>query len=176
MAENWRYIPGYDGKYQVSDKGRVRSVRRTITQTRQGSTFDRNIQGRVLRPASSVKNPRLYVVLGRGGSGKQVHQLVMQAFVGKPKQGEEVRHLDGNPRNNKLNNLTYGSRSENILDVFRLRRAWRILTREQADEIKSELRKGIKGSVLARRFGVSQSTVSDIKNRRTHHHDLELRH
>lgn len=161
--ERWLDIPGYEGRYQVSDLGRVRSVDHRVPICN-GAT--RLMRGRVLKPAGSKRDPHLFVVLGHGAPGSPVHQLVARAFLGPCPPGCEVRHLDGDPLNNRTDNLAYGSRTENILDVFRIGRAWRKLTAEQALEIRRRRDSGERGVDLAREFGVSQSIICAIKKRR----------
>lgn len=163
--EEWRDIPGYEGRYQVSNLGRVRSLDRRVPCCC-GAT--RLMRGRVLKPASSKRDPHLSVVLGHGAAGSLVHKLVALAFLGACPVGQEVRHLDGNPQNNRADNLAYGTRTENILDVYHVGKAWRTLTAEQALEIRRRLLAGERGADLAKEYGVSQSCVSAIKTRRTY--------
>lgn len=167
--EEWRDIPGYEGKYQASSLGHICSLTRKITQiSRWGTSFTREIKGRILRPACTKDNPHLYVVLGHGQNGSQVHQLVARTFLGPQPQNTDVRHLNGNPQDNRPENLMYGTRTENILDVFRQGKAWRKLTADQAQEIKQKLADGRKGCDLAKEYGVSQSIISAIKVGRIH--------
>jgi hypothetical protein len=118
MLEHWKDIPGYEGRYQVSDLGRVRSVDRLVEfprYLRDGawrSASLRKRKGVLLRPGP-MRSGHLTVALGRGNS-RQVHQLVLLAFVGPCPEGHEVLHLDHDPKNNRLDNLKYGTRSENI--------------------------------------------------------------
>jgi hypothetical protein len=97
-----------------------------------------------------------------------VHHLVYAAFHGARDPGLDVRHLDGDPANNRPDNLAQGTRSENILDVVRSGRAWRKLSRPQATDIRAALQNGASGAALARRFCVSESAISAIKVGRTH--------
>jgi hypothetical protein len=102
--EVWKLVPEYDGKYEVSDQGRVRS-------------FQRDPQGRILRPGR-MPGGHLSVALGRGNS-QCVHKLVLLAFVGVAPDKHECRHLNGDPADNRLENLCWGTRSENIKDAVR---------------------------------------------------------
>jgi hypothetical protein len=102
--EVWKLVPEYDGKYEISDQGRVRS-------------FQRDPQGRILRP-SRMPGGHLSVALGRGNS-QCVHKLVLLAFVGVAPDKHECRHLNGDPADNRLENLCWGTRSENIKDAVR---------------------------------------------------------
>ncbi|OUQ22164.1 hypothetical protein B5E80_15305 [Flavonifractor sp. An135] len=163
-AEVWKDIPGYEGRYQASTYGRIRSVDREITQIgRWGRPFTRKLKGRVLRPAATKKDPHLYVILGHGANGSTVHSLVARTFLGPPCEGEEVRHLDGDAANNRVENLAYGSRTDNILDVFRINRSWRKLSLQDMREIKHRLDAGETGASVARSFGVSATTISRVK-------------
>jgi hypothetical protein len=101
--ENWKDIPGYECRYQVSDYGRVRS-------------FRRDIQGRFLKPGR-MPGGHLSVALGRGNS-QCVHKLVLLAFVGAPYAGRECLHRNGVPGDNRLVNLHWGTRSENMTDAY----------------------------------------------------------
>lgn len=105
VAFEWRPVPGYEGHYEVSEDGQVASVK----------SGDR-------RPMSPLrqKSGHLGVSLCLGGvkTRYRIHRLVMHAFVGPCPEGLEVRHLDGDPENNYLANLVYGSGSENRADTY----------------------------------------------------------
>ena len=94
--EIWKPVIGYEGLYEVSDMGRVRSLPRFGT------------KGGILKPAP---NGTGYLCVGLCKNGEQetckVHILVMQAFIGECPDGCEVDHYDWNPRNNRLDNLSY---------------------------------------------------------------------
>lgn len=106
--ENWADIPGFTGRYQVSDFGRVRSVDRLIVSKNRIYRW----KGKVLSPGPA-QSGHVSVALGRSNS-KSVHALVMLAFVGPPPPGMEVLHRNERPADNRLANLKYGSRSENL--------------------------------------------------------------
>lgn len=112
--EEWRDIPGWEGYYQASSLGKIRSVDRVIVQSN-GST--REFAGRVLK-LHEDRNGYIKVLLHRGKRKKNdyVHRLVMIAFKGPCPDGHEVCHNDGSRSNNCVANLRYGTRSENILE------------------------------------------------------------
>ena len=87
--EHWLPVADYEGLYEVSDLGQVRSLPRRTT------------SGRVLKPQPVSESRHLEASLSRNGkvSRQLVHRLVLAAFVGPCPEGEEVRHLDGNPGN-----------------------------------------------------------------------------
>lgn len=113
--EYWKDIPGYSGRYQASTAGRVRSLDREIfvdeRKSKRGS-FMRKCKGRVLRPGPHPSG-HLSVALGLGYS-KMVHHLVLLAFVGPVPENHEALHKNHDPADNRLSNLKYGTRSENI--------------------------------------------------------------
>lgn len=163
-AEVWKDIPGYEGRYQASNLGRIRSLDRRVSI---GNGATRLMRGRVLRPAGQKTDPHLRVVLGHGAPGALVHRLVALTFLGSCPEGQEVRHLDGNPLNNRVDNLAYGTRTENILDVFRIGKTWRgSVTVEQVREIRQRLADGQSAASIARDMAVSPASVYGIKQGR----------
>ena len=115
--EIWKPVPGYEGRYEVSDIGRVRSLDRAVICMGEikGAYVSRK-KGRVLRPGPSNYG-HLSVVLGRGKT-RMVHELVLRAFVGDPPDKHECCHNNGDPTDNRLSNLRWGTRSENIRDAI----------------------------------------------------------
>lgn len=103
--EEWRPVPGYERTYEVSSLGRVKSLPR------------RGTRGGVLK-ASPTHDGYLQLTLVQDGARRQwkIHHLVVAAFLGPRPDGHQIRHLDGNGRNNSASNLRYGTGSENILD------------------------------------------------------------
>lgn len=96
--EEWRDVPGYEGRYQVSGAGRMRGI----------------ISGRTLKP--QLQNSGYYVVHLSNGKRRDrtvrlVHRLVLAAFVGPSEK--DVNHLDGDKTNNARSNLEYVTRAEN---------------------------------------------------------------
>jgi hypothetical protein len=124
------------------------------------------VSERILRPGRYCKSGHVSVMLGRRTNGISVHRLVMRTFVGKCPEGMEVLHANGNPLDNRLENLRYGTRTENILDVFHQGKRWRKLNVDDVQAIRFGLSSGFTGSELSRMFGVSQTIISGIRNRK----------
>lgn len=114
MSEEWRAIPGFGGRYEVSDQGAVRShlVSGRYDRT---SPEPRSVGQR--RTAKGYLQVTLYV--DRQHVHRYVHRLVLSAFVGPCPQGLQTRHLNGNAADNRLVNLRYGTQSENERDKIR---------------------------------------------------------
>ena len=116
--ERWLPVVSYEGLYEVSDHGRVRSVDRFVNHARSGTL---RLRGRILRPAVGGRHPRACVVLSRDGieRTKAVHALVARAFLGPCPAGQEVLHGPAGALVNRLDNLSYGTHSANIHDKQR---------------------------------------------------------
>lgn len=104
--EQWRPVPGYEGDYEVSTFGRVRSHKRRAPRVLSGT----------VRRGGYIR-----VQLWRGSTPDYfgVHQLVLRAFVGPRPDGAVTRHLNGDPSDNRLANLAYGTVRENNRDTVR---------------------------------------------------------
>lgn len=116
--EKWAWIEGFEGLYQVSDHGQVKSVDRSVPHGNKG--FLRQLKGRPLR---LTKKPSGYVgvTLCRNGKPKtrDVHVLVAKAFVPGYKSGREVNHRDGNKSHNLAGNLEWTTRGGNNCHRYR---------------------------------------------------------
>lgn len=125
MPERWRSIPGYEDRYEVSDRGRVRSLPRSWRQkSRHGTYYTHTVKGKLLKPGVSKTNSgHLYVCLGRTNGksyGRCVHELVLTTFVGpRPSKKHVSFHIDDDPTNNRLTNLRWATYSENISQAYR---------------------------------------------------------
>lgn len=114
--EMWTSIPGYEGFYEVSNHGNVRSLTRHVPYGRHKQTV---YKGRALK--QFVSNSYLSVKLAMAGvtRTRYVHELVLLAFIGERPlidERSEIRHLDGDKKNNWLDNLKYGTTKENAGD------------------------------------------------------------
>lgn len=124
--EHWLPIAGLEGRYEVSDLGRVRSLDQHLVGSR-GKPYVRH--GRVLRPAVGTSGyPFVSLPDDTTRSGyrvRNIHVLVAETFLGSREEGMEVRHLDGNRTDCRLSNLAWGTRLENEEDKRRHRTHWK---------------------------------------------------
>lgn len=167
-SETWKPISGFEGIYEVSDSGRVRSLDRKDHRGQMRV-------GRVLRPGTSTAG-YLQVALSRDGSRKVklIHRLVLSAFHGDCPNGSECLHGDGDRKNASLNNLKWGSRLENCADRLRhgnTARGERVgpakLTEDRARAIRSDTRTLM---AIATDYNVHFSTVARVKRGTTWAH------
>lgn len=120
--ENWKPVVGYEGLYEVSDQGRVRSLDRwdSLGRLHRGAI-------KVSRSDGRTEHQRVDLFRGERDPGAKrgkartmlVHRVVALAFLGEPKEGEQVCHYDGNPKNNRVENLRWDTVSNNHYDAVR---------------------------------------------------------
>lgn len=117
MAETWKPIPKWEGYYEVSDRGRIRSVDRTIT-TKAG--WNQFLRGQVMSQHANDYG-YLYSMACRGNMQKRiwVHRAVLEAFVECRPEGKVCMHIDNDPTNNTVENLRWGTQQENIQQCVR---------------------------------------------------------
>ncbi len=110
-TETWLAVVGYEGAYEVSDQGRVRSLSRMVN-SGQGRT--RQHVGRVLSIFTGDHYSKVRLKLdGDGGKTHNVHTLVIEAFFGPRPDGLEVLHGMGGPHDNRVSNLRYDTHAAN---------------------------------------------------------------
>lgn len=114
MSEDWKDIKGYEGRYQVSECGRVRRLHYYLVANQ--TTF-------CVRPGVQKQNTSIkgYSFIKIGKLYKNVHQLVAAAFLGRRRKGYVVVHLDGDKKNNNATNLKYVTKA----------RAWKLAKKRQ---------------------------------------------
>lgn len=134
-GERWLPVVGYEGAYEVSDLGRVRSLTRAIS--RGGRTSI--IQGRVKTPKITKKG-YAHVHLFRNDVRKcvTVHRIVAEAFIPNAEQKPEINHQDNDRRNNAATNLKWCTRLENQAHAASQVRLRGTLSAEQIDAIRAE--------------------------------------
>jgi len=103
MREIWKDIPGYEGSYQASNLGRIKSLQRVITRFN-GET--QTINQRILKPRNHVQGyDNIVISLNHKKCNKTVHRWIMTTFCGN--SNLHINHINGNKKDNRLVNLEY---------------------------------------------------------------------
>ena len=174
--ELWLDIKGFEGHYQVSNLGRVRSLDRGmyVRQDRYSKPRWTNRKGRILKPGKDGKG-YLMVRLCLFGIPKQimVHRLVALHFIDNPDSKPVVNHIDANPFNNRAANLEWCTIKENNHHTIKLGRrpnngrTAAKLTDIQVKTIKTLLLSGEHPVTIAQKFNISRTTIIGIRDGRT---------
>jgi hypothetical protein len=161
-TERWLPVPGYEGFYDVSDLGQVRSVRHMTSRGPRG--------GKILAQFPD-KDGYLRISLSRHGKVIQVpvHVLVLRAFVGEPEPGQQARHGPNGRQDNQLTELCWGTRLEQAEDKYRdgtmargERQGNAKITAEIVRAIRAGWEAGRSQPELAQEFDISQPHASRI--------------
>lgn len=180
----WRAIPGYEGRYEVSDAGRVRSLDRVVQFVRHGRTICQRRKGVLLKPIIDPCSGYVRVTLYKGSKETMkpacVHVLVALAFIGPAPEGREVCHNDGKRDNPALSNLRYDTPRGNSADMalhgtrlFGEKQPKAKLTEAAVLEIIATPRGDTKR--LAEKFGVNRVTIKRIRRGRGWNHVSGIR-
>ena len=171
--EVWKDIEGYEGMYQVSNKGNVKSLSRNVLRNNGKMQF---INEKILKPQDSGhgynrvnlyknKKPRLITV----------HSLVLETFTNKREKDMVINHIDGDKKNNTLKNLEWCTSKENTMHGFETglmkkgeRHSQAKLKDVQILDIKRIYSEGESSQrYLARKFNVTQATIWRIVNNKS---------
>jgi hypothetical protein len=162
IDEDWKEVPGSEGKYLISNYGRIKSF------------FYNKTEGQILK-SYSLKG-FLIVGLRNVPFSRYIHKLVAYTWIGPPKDGQtNVIHLDGNIRNNYVNNLQWATKEEVYQrnSVLMTNRS-KLLTKKEliktsklkendVKHIKTMLNRGVTQNVIAKLFKVSEMQITRIK-------------
>lgn len=150
--EVWRDIKGFEGRYQVSNLGRVKSLARRMV-----------VKDRILKPFGNNKGYKCVHLWNIQYKEPLVHRLVAEAFIPNPSNKKEVNHKDGNPLNNKVENLEWVSHRENMLHSHRVLHQGTVRGKVMNNKPVKCLDTGevfVSASEAARQKGCSQSNIT----------------
>lgn len=168
--EIWRSIPGYEGAYEVSTRGRVRSKDR-MCPGKNGRSEPHT--GKLIKP-QRLKSGYYEVSLCSHGkrTHRTIHSLVAEAFLGPRPSGHDVMHLNGDRSDNRLENLNYGTRSENLQSTYSYggKSANGKLSKEDVINIKIRLRNGESIPSICADYNVHRAAIYHIRSGKTFAH------
>lgn len=171
VNEIWKPVVGYEGLYEISNIGRVKSLEKTVN-TFGGHTLRR--KERFLRPQEFTTG-YYFVILCDNTQRKHcsIHRLVADAFIPNPEKKPDVNHKDFNRKNNLVENLEWVTKRENIVHAFTKvdrntargeRNSKAKLKESDAIEIRKLKREGVDTKRLAEIYQLNCSTINRISN------------
>lgn len=154
MRETWKPVIGYGSFYEISDLGRIKSLRQ---------------HNRIMKPWPVTGYPTVCLCGPTGQKNKAVHIIVAIAFIGPVPEGKEVHHKNENRGDPRLENLEYVTRQENIQrSIAHYRGPFNASSKLSVAEIREirALYPTTPGSVLAKKFNVKRATIYAVAARR----------
>lgn len=159
MEEIWREVIGFEGRYYVSNKGKVKSVVNGVEKLLKGNITKKGY----VRISFHIRPKPTYQMF--------LHRLVALAFIPNPKNYTEINHIDGNKQNNDANNLEWCTPKYNSWHKFH------ILGYRPSEECKAKLSSNKKGKKLSKKtreaiskghIGLKRSAESVTKTAKAH--------
>lgn len=156
--EIWKDIEGYEGRYRISNKGRVLSLNRY----KQNHTKKQYVEEKIISNYINKKNGYVYVYLCKDGKYKncRIHRLVAETFIPNPNGFPQVNHIDGDKTNNVVSNLEWCTASYNIKDLHK-----RNGTYMKDKEIIESYKKYKNCSKVAKVFKMSNQGIQSVLKR-----------
>jgi len=168
--EIWKDVVGYEGSYQVSNFGGIKSLSRFMKYNNHGKVGYRLAKEIIKRPGKT-RNGYYMVSLYKNDVEKKcsVSRLVAIAFISNPENKRTVNHIDGNKTNNNVSNLEWATQSENIINAYKngLMKAppkHKNLTffgKHHTEETKTKIRESVR-KARKNKFWSSQRRMSDV--------------
>lgn len=175
---DWHPFPGYEGRYEITRDGRVRSLSRLVNSPATGG--QRRIKGKELK-LQSIKGYWGFLAISEDGrkTTAYVHRALATLFVPNPDDKPHVNHIDGRKQNNGPSNLEWATHAENMRHAFNTGLAPRPksgpgeespaakLDWEKVDHIRALLNLGATQASIARKFGLTKGTIGFIARNET---------
>lgn len=177
MKETWVDIKGFEKRYQISSRGRIRSLDRIVKNYPNGTRF---MKGKILKPMiMNTGYPYVQALIDGVRKNLMIHRLVALAFIPNLQNKPHLNHKDGNKENPSIGNLEWCTHQENMHHAFRTGLVpyppigkgdacpSSKLTEQKVKYIKRRIAKGESDREIAIDYGVQHGTIGHIRYRKT---------
>lgn len=174
-GERWKDIEGYEGYYQISSLGRVKSLSRSVPHYKKGV---QPIHEKILKKRIGKRGYYVSLLSSKKNKLAKIHRLIAAAFMPNPENKPFINHKNGIKTDNRIENLEWCTGSENVQHAFNIglkkgmkgsKHPKANITEEQAKSIKYG-HKGLNQLQIAKIYNISNVTVSHIRRGRTWTH------
>lgn len=164
--EIWRSVKGYEGFYEISNKGRLKSLKRSFIIPYSKGVVNKG--EKILYHQVCIKGYASCKLSLKGKSRRiKIHRLVAIAFIPNTYNKPQVNHINGIKTDNRVENLEWVTNSENQLHALKNGLKSKLLKKEDVLKIRSDNRKLLQ---IAKDYNCSFQTISEIKLRKTWNH------
>ena len=158
--EIWKDIEGYEGYYQVSNQGRVKSLDRVVPHARCGTITKKE---KILKHGNTKGYDMVVLCVEHKKKAITDHKLVAEAFICKKENYLQINHIDGNPRNNVVSNLEWCTPYQNTIHALKNKLRKTKLSEKDVLEIRYKYNeKNITRKELAQQYSVDYSSIHRI--------------
>lgn len=163
-AEEWRDIPEYVGRYQASDRGRIRSVPRKVVAGHPNRV--RGITPHILKTHYTLGYEAVTIRTNGKRKTERVHSLVASAFLGERPPGHVVNHINLIKTDNRADNLEYITHRENVLHAHLYGRGRARFSPERAEAIRADRADGMDYKALREKYGGSYGSLRAVVDKK----------
>jgi hypothetical protein len=165
MKEIWKEVEEFNGAYLISNKGRLKSVKR-------GIKWNGTIRHQEDKLMSQVVNKSGYIEYQITYNGKhysrKAHRLVAEAFIPNPENKPQVNHIDGNKTNNNVENLEWATNKENVVHAYKNELYKHVKPILQFSDKGIFIKRWINAAEITKELGFCKNTILLACNRKNH--------
>lgn len=165
MKEIWKEVEEFNGAYLISNKGRLKSVKRGIKWNGTIRHQEDKIMSQVVNKSGYIE----YQITYNGKHyGRKAHRLVAEAFIPNPENKPQVNHIDGNKTNNNVENLEWATNKENVVHAYKNELYKHVKPILQFNDNGMFIKRWSNAAEITKELGFCKNTILLACNRKNH--------